>query len=261
MREPENELRPRIRAGERDAFAELYEKCSGAVYRHALWLTGDWAAAQDIMSETFLSAWQARERVDPEGGPLTPWLLGIATHKAENARRRLRRRVAFLGRQRQPPVVPDFSGDVAGRVDDARRLQAVQGALDRLRRHEREVLTLCVWSGLDYQQTADVLGIPVGTVRSRLSRARARLADEKSPLRTEPGTGHGEMTGEAALAALTMRELPHPGHEVRRERDPVVEQRRDRARGRRRSGCRAHGHAACDGTFAGELTSRVRGCA
>ncbi|WP_329040529.1 RNA polymerase sigma factor [Streptomyces sp. NBC_00178] len=209
MRESENELRPRIRAGDRDAFAELYEKHSGAVYRHALWLTADWATAEDVMSETFLTAWRAREHLEPEGGPLTPWLLGIATHKAENARRGIRRRLAFLGRQRQVPVVADFAGEVAGRVDDARRLQAVQGALDRLRRHEREVLTLCVWSGLDYQQTADALGIPVGTVRSRLSRARARLArlaDEKTPSRTEPGTRHGEMTGEAALAALPMRE-------------------------------------------------------
>ncbi|MDG4858383.1 RNA polymerase sigma factor [Streptomyces sp. T-3] len=201
----ENDLRLRVRAGERDAFAALYEQCARTVYQHALWHTGDWATAQDIMSETFLTAWQARERVAPDGGSLLPWLLGITTHKAENARRGLRRRRAFLARQPRPAVVADFAPEVAGRIDDARRLQAVQGALDHLRRHEREVLTLCVWSGLDYQQTAEALGVPVGTVRSRLSRARAklaRLADEK----TEPRTARGEMTGGAALAALPVRE-------------------------------------------------------
>ncbi|MFJ8820829.1 RNA polymerase sigma factor [Streptomyces sp. NPDC102467] len=218
VRDSENDLRERVRTGGRGAFAELYEQYAGPVYQHALWLTGDWSTAEDIMSETFLTAWRARERVHTEGGSLRPWLLGIATHKAENSRRGLRRRVAFLARQRQPPVVADFAPEVAGRLDDARRLDAVQGALDRLRRHEREVLTLCVWSGLDYQQTAEALGIPVGTVRSRLSRARAKLArfadeaqkkeaqQKEAQQRAEPRAARGEMTGEAALAALPVRE-------------------------------------------------------
>lgn len=225
MRDSENDLRKRVRAGERDAFAELYDQYAGPVHRHALWLTGDWTTAEDIMSETFLAAWRARERLHPDEGSLRPWLLGIATHKAENTRRGLRRRLAFLARQRQPPVIADFAPEVAGRIDDARRLHAVQASLDRLKRHEREVLTLCVWSGLDYQQTAEALGVPVGTVRSRLSRARAKLArfaDEaaaqgrteeraekragKRPENGEPRAARGEMTGEAALAALPVRE-------------------------------------------------------
>ncbi|MER5947809.1 RNA polymerase sigma factor [Streptomyces sp. NPDC001904] len=207
-------MRGRVRAGERDAFAELYEQYARPVYQHALWLTGDWSTAEDIMSETFLTAWRARERLHAEGGSLRPWLLGIATHKAENVRRGRRRRIAFLARQREPEVVADFAPEVAGRVDDARRLDAVQDSLDRLRRPEREVLTLCVWSGLDYQQAAEALGIPVGTVRSRLSRARARLARfadeeqrrEKARKGPEPRAARGEMTGEAALAALPVRE-------------------------------------------------------
>ncbi|MFJ8083004.1 RNA polymerase sigma factor [Streptomyces sp. NPDC096205] len=205
-------MRARVRAGEREAFAELYERYAQAVHQHALWLTGDRASAEDIMSETFLTAWQARGRLHDDGGSLRPWLLGIATHKAENARRSLRRRLAFLARQRQSPVVEDFAPAVAGRIDDARRLEAVQSALDRLRRHEREVLSLCVWSGLDYRQTAEALGVPIGTVRSRLSRARAKLArfaDEVAPAgegNPEPRTTRGEMKGEAALAALPVRE-------------------------------------------------------
>jgi RNA polymerase sigma-70 factor (ECF subfamily) len=208
VKHSDNELRERVRAGERDAFAELFERYAQAVHQHAFWLTGDRASAEDIMSETFLTAWQGRARLRDDGGSLRPWLLGIATHKAENARRGLRRRLAFLARQRQPPVVEDFAPAVAGRVDDARRLAAVQGALDRLRRPEREVLSLCVWSGLDYRQAAEALGVPVGTVRSRLSRARARLARLADELEAdpEPRSARGEMRSEAALAALPVRE-------------------------------------------------------
>ena len=81
-----------------------------------------------------------------------------------------------MGRLPSAPVIPDFADDLAGRIDDAARLMAVRSAFARLRRGEQEVLALCVWSGLDYSAAAGALGVPVGTVRSRLSRARARLA-------------------------------------------------------------------------------------
>jgi RNA polymerase sigma-70 factor (ECF subfamily) len=194
-----------VREGDREAFAQLYEEYARAVYNHALRLTGDWSTAEEIMSDTFLAAWRTRTRVHEEGGTLLPWLLGIATHKADNARRAQRRRRLFLARQPQPPVQEDFAPRTIGRIDDARRLLTVHAALGRLRRQEQEVLALCVWSGLDYQQTAEALGIAVGTVRSRLSRARkklARLAEEDR----EPPTARGEMTSAAAIAALPVRE-------------------------------------------------------
>ncbi|MFF4487533.1 RNA polymerase sigma factor [Streptomyces sp. NPDC001544] len=204
-------MRARIRAGDREAFAELYESHARAVYNHALRLTGDWSEAEEAMSETFLAAWRARETVEPEGGSLKPWLLGIATHKARNANRGIRRRIAFLARSPEPRPVEDFADETAGRVDDARRLALVHNALRGLRRQDREVLALCVAAGLDYQQAAEALGIPVGTVRSRLSRARARLArlsatgegDREEP---EPPRTRGEMESEAAFAALFLQE-------------------------------------------------------
>lgn len=196
----------------------MYEAYARAVYNHALRLTGDWSTAEEVMSETFLAAWRTRDRLEPDRGSLKPWLLGIATHKAQNANRGLRRRLAFLSRQPSPPQVADFAEESAGRLDDARRLAAVHGALRRLRRQEREVLVLCVWSGLDYAQAAEALGVPVGTVRSRLSRARARLrrlseedgagsaggTEVKNVM--EPLRGRGEVESEAAFAALPLRE-------------------------------------------------------
>ncbi|WP_199550690.1 RNA polymerase sigma factor [Streptomyces sp. N35] len=202
-------MRERIRAGDREAFAELYEEHARAVYHHALRLTGDWSAAEEIMSDTFLDAWRTRERVEPEGGSLKPWLLGIATNKAHNANRGRIRRLAFLARCPAPPPGPAVAAGAAARIAGTRQLAAVQAALGRLKRPEREVLALCVWAGLDYEQAAQALDIPVGTVRSRLSRARARLrriADEEVAARREPPGGGGEKNSGAAFAALPVQE-------------------------------------------------------
>lgn len=210
-------LRERIRAGDREAFAQLYEEHARAVYNHAFRLTGDWSAAEEVMGDTFLDAWRGRGQLEPGDGSLKPWLLGVATNKARNANRGLGRRLAFLARRPAPAPVADFAEESAGRIDDARQLAAVQAVYGRLRRGEQEVLALCVWSGLDYAQAAEAMGIPVGTVRSRLSRARARLrkltdqrlTEEKKKKRekTEPPRRHGEVQREAAFAALPFQEL------------------------------------------------------
>ncbi|WP_406011432.1 RNA polymerase sigma factor [Streptomyces sp. NBC_00637] len=221
-------MRGRVRGGERAAFAELYELYATAVYNHALRLTGDWSVAEEVMSETFLAAWRGRGEVAVEGGSLRPWLFGIATNKARNADRSLRRRLAFLARRAEAgagsgtgadEAVGDFAEEVVGRIDDSRRLAEVRRVLGRLRRHEREVIALCVWGGLDYTQAAEALGVPVGTVRSRLSRARARLREiveretrqsgreeRRTERRTEPRSRRGEVESEAAFAVLPIQE-------------------------------------------------------
>ncbi|MBB5475925.1 RNA polymerase sigma factor [Micromonospora parathelypteridis] len=172
----ESSLRARVRAGDPGAFAELFDHYARSVYNHAFRLTADWAAAEDVMAATYLQAWRSRERVSEEGGSLRPWLLGIATNEARNhtrSNRRYRRVAAAL--LAADVTLPDHADEVAGRLDDSRRIAAAIDALTRLRRPEREVLTLCLWEGLDYESAAEALGVPVGTVRSRLSRARARL--------------------------------------------------------------------------------------
>ncbi|MFD9049052.1 RNA polymerase sigma factor [Streptomyces zaomyceticus] len=72
-------------------------------------------------------------------------------------------------------VLPDFADDVLARMTDGEQIRAARAALGKLRRREREVFTLVVWAGLDYAAAGEALGVPVGTVRSRLSRARERL--------------------------------------------------------------------------------------
>ncbi len=197
-------LRGRLRAGESSAFAELFDDHAATVYRHGLRLTGDAALAEDVVSTTFLHAWRRRGRIDIDGGSVLPWLLRIATNVIRNLTRSRRRDRALLRRVPPPRVVPDFADDIAGRLDDARTLQAVRAALSALRPAEREVVALCVWERLDYATAAQVLGIPVGTVRSRLSRARQKLLELREP--TSPS---GQVEGGRITAARSAPEGTH----------------------------------------------------
>jgi RNA polymerase sigma factor (sigma-70 family) len=175
-------MRTQVRAGDPVAFGRLFDEYATVVRRHAWRLSGDRALAEDVISLTFLEAWRLRTKVLAEGGSLLPWLLGIATNVLRNTTRAARRHRAALDRVRVRDSVPDFADEVVDRAHDAEHLAAARIALAALRRTEREVFTLCVWEGLDYSATALALGIPVGTVRSRLSRARTRLrklADEE----------------------------------------------------------------------------------
>lgn len=171
----EQSLRDRLRAGDALAFAELFDADAQAVYQHGYRLTGDRILAEDVVSATFLEAWRLRSRIDADRGPLRPWLLGVATNVARNLRRRHRRDRDLLARVRWRDEERDFADDVAARLDDARELDSVRTALAALRPAEREVVALCVWAELDYASAARALGVPIGTVRSRLSRARKKL--------------------------------------------------------------------------------------
>ncbi|GGM23668.1 siderophore-interacting protein [Micromonospora sonchi] len=168
-------MRARIRAGDTDAFGELFDEHADAIHRHAVWSGGDPALAEDVVSLTFLEAWRIRESLHPDGESLRPWLLGIATNVLRNRRRAARRHREALRRLPVHETVADFADEVVGRMHDADQVAAAMVALRALRRADREVFLLCVWSQLDYSAAAEALGVPIGTVRSRLSRARTRL--------------------------------------------------------------------------------------
>jgi RNA polymerase sigma factor (sigma-70 family) len=208
-------VRARIHAGDPEAFRQLFVEHVRAVYNHAFRLTGNWSVAEDVLSLTFLEAWRCRDRIEVgvDSGPLLPWLLGIATNVARNVRRAARRHDGALARLPRTDAVPDFADEVATRIHDRERLARVRTALAALRQAEREVLALCVWAGLDYAQAAQALDVPVGTVRSRLSRARRKLdrlvATGKlppPPTRPEPGTGTGQVEDDRQIAVLFAQE-------------------------------------------------------
>jgi RNA polymerase sigma factor (sigma-70 family) len=206
-------MRARVRAGDPEAFRQLFDEHVRSLYNHAFRLIGDWSTAEDVVSLTFLEAWRLREGVDAEGGSLRPWLFGIATNVASNQRRAARRHAGALARLPRPEEVPDFAEEVATRIEDRERLAGVRTALAALRRHEREALVLCVWSGLDYAEAAQALGVPVGTVRSRLSRARKKLnklldAGSHRPPEgnREPRAGDGQVAGDREIAVRSAQE-------------------------------------------------------
>ncbi|MEE1739833.1 RNA polymerase sigma factor [Streptomyces sp. BE147] len=211
-------MRNRFRRGDRDALAELYDEHAQVLYRYALRVTGDWAEAEDVVSATFLEAWRGREKLRPDGDGLRPWLLGIATNIMRRGARTRRRREMALARAPERDAVPDFADDLVTQLADTEQLRAAHAALARLRRRDREVFTLVVWAGLDYAAAADALGVPVGTVRSRLSRARTRLrelaAEETRAARSGaraagPGADRPPAAGGRAPSAAPDR--PGPG--------------------------------------------------
>jgi RNA polymerase sigma-70 factor (ECF subfamily) len=168
-------MHARVRAGDPDAFRELFTAHAGLVYGYAVRACGEPALAEDVVSLTFLEAWRLRDRVRDEGDSLRPWLMGIAVNVLRNTTRARRRHERALDRLPAPGPVADFSDELVGRLADGERLAAARRALDRLRPADREVFMLSVWSGLSYAETALALGVREGTVRSRLFRARERL--------------------------------------------------------------------------------------
>ena len=195
----EPSLRARVRDGDPDAFGELFDGHARAVHSLALRLTGSRQEAEEVVSLTFLEAWRLRARVEPDGESLAPWLLGIAVNVSRNFTRSRRRHQAAISRLPAPGMMPDFAEEVAGRLDDAARLAGVRAAFRRLRPDEQDVVALCAWSDLDYAAAAQALGIPVGTVRSRLSRARRKLremAGSRPASAAEPERATGQMRGE-----------------------------------------------------------------
>lgn len=168
-------FRARVRAGDEGAFSVLFREHGRAVYNHCFRLTGDWTSAEDCTSLVFLEAWRLRGKVEADGGTLLPWLLGIANFVVRRRSRVGRRHKLLMERLPAPGLLPDIADEVVGRLDDQDRIAAVRQSFGRLARADREALALCVWAGLDYAQAAQALGVPVGTVRSRLSRARRRL--------------------------------------------------------------------------------------
>jgi RNA polymerase sigma factor (sigma-70 family) len=162
--------------GDAAAFGVLFERHARAVYNFCFRRTADWAVAEDLTSIVFLEAWRRRGEVRLKDGRALPWLLGVATNVLRNRRRSERRHRAALERLTLEHS-PDFADDADARLDDERRMRVALRSVSKLPQREREVIALCAWAGLSYEDAAVALGLPVGTVRSRLSRARARLRE------------------------------------------------------------------------------------
>ncbi|MFJ1969419.1 RNA polymerase sigma factor [Streptomyces sp. NPDC087903] len=165
---------------EPEVFAVLFDRHADSVHRYAARRLGA-EAGEDVMAETFTIAFQQRFRYNTGLAEARPWLFGIATNLIGRHRRAEARRLKALGRL--PPAAPGDQGDetVADRVAARVSAQAVgrelARALARLPARHRDVLLLVAWADLGYEEAARALGVPVGTVRSRLHRARGKVRE------------------------------------------------------------------------------------
>ncbi|MGW0968013.1 RNA polymerase sigma factor [Streptomyces sp. NPDC002516] len=154
-----------------ELFARLYDRYAPDIHRYAARRLGV-DAADDVTADTFLTAFRVRARYDVSRASARPWLYGIAAHLIGKQRRKEVRGLRALARTGQDPVAAGWVEDTADLVADRAPLADALAALSAADRH---VLLLVAWADLTYQEVAEALGIPVGTVRSRLNRARRKV--------------------------------------------------------------------------------------
>ncbi|NLO28558.1 MAG: RNA polymerase sigma factor [Actinobacteria bacterium] len=163
--------------GDAGAFGQIFERHARSIYNYLFRRCGDWATAEDLTSIVFLEAWRKRRKVTLEHDSALPLLFGIAVNVLRNRRRAEFRYRSALDRLSMPPQLLDDPGDLADRLADEQQMRAILAAFVQLPKREQDVVSLCIWTGLSYENAATALGIPVGTVRSRLSRGRRRLRE------------------------------------------------------------------------------------
>jgi len=154
-----------------ELFARLFDRYAADIHRYAARRLGD-SAADDITADTFLTAFRIRSRYDMARPNARPWLYGIAANLIGKQRRAEVRALKALARTGHDPVAASWVEDTDSRVAAQGPLA---GALAALPAGDRHVLLLVGWADLTYQEVAEALNIPVGTVRSRLNRARRKV--------------------------------------------------------------------------------------
>src|SRR5689334_6694958 len=194
MEPSDSVLWARSRGGDTAAFGLLFERHATAIYNYCFRRIGNRATAQDMLSIVFLEAWRRKDK-DLPADKVLPWLYGIATNVVRHQHRSERRYSAALTRLPKGGAAPDFAGAAEERLDYERQAQQALAVLVQLPKREQDVFYLCDGMELSYEDAALALGVPVGTVRSRLSRARARIRE------LNPGFGHKQDAGTTAQEA------------------------------------------------------------
>jgi RNA polymerase sigma factor (sigma-70 family) len=167
---------PLVADGDHEAFARVFDRHADLVFRYVRRRTGSDTLAEDVTAQVFLETWRQRRDVSLLDGTLRAWLLGVARNLERRHWRTQERQRHAVARLDQAEVVTDPIDDVAGQFDARTELETVRTRLTQLSDSHREVLLLSVWENLTYAEIAVVLDTPIGTVRSRLARARQQLS-------------------------------------------------------------------------------------
>lgn len=165
----------RARNGCQQSFTLLYQRHQGRIYRFSHELSGSAAAAEEVTQEVFLVLLAEMDRYDASHGSLLAYLIGVARNQTY---RWLRKNNVYLSLEPAEVEAEPASVDMTADLTRKESIEALGQAIASLPLPYREVLVLCDLEELDYAQAAQALGCPIGTVRSRLHRARALLAEK-----------------------------------------------------------------------------------
>lgn len=168
----DDDLLKRMWAGQEDAFLTLYRRHQSAVFRFASQMSGKAEIAEEVTQDVFMTLMRGPGQFDPARGSLGAFLYGVARNFVLRA---LERERMYVGDSDEDPAAGD---DVLGDLTRAERVNALREAILTLPAPYREVVVLCELHEIDYAQAATALSCPVGTVRSRLHRARALLSSK-----------------------------------------------------------------------------------
>jgi RNA polymerase sigma-70 factor (ECF subfamily) len=169
------ELLAKTHKGDAAAFAVLYDRHRDPVYRYALRMTGSVDAAEEVLQEAFLALIEGARGYDGEAGPLRSYLYGVARNLLSR-----RYRAQVFEPVAEGDDLPALAVDPLEGMAREEQVAALRSALISLPLSYREVVVLCDLEELPYAEAAEVLGVPAGTVRSRLNRARRLLLDKLS---------------------------------------------------------------------------------
>ncbi len=177
--QPELSLLAKMKQGDEEAFVALYRRHKDAVFRFALLCTGSSASAAEVTQETFLHLMTRTEQFDPARGTIAAWLCGVARNLArkEHGSREVATDPADLADDAALSEAHIDRDTPLERILRSEMAEQVRHAVSLIAPHYRDVLILCELSDMSYAEAAQVCGIDIGTVRSRLSRARAQLAE------------------------------------------------------------------------------------
>lgn len=164
-----------------ECFGTLVRKHAPAIQRYVTRRIGR-AAAEDVVAETFLVAFRQRGSYTDDGRDCLPWLYGIATRLAHRHWRSETKQLRLLARTGEDPVTEPFTDRVDAAVVAGALKPRLASALARLPASQRDALLLLVWADLSYEQIAKATGAPLGTVQSRISRARRHLRRQLADL-------------------------------------------------------------------------------
>lgn len=173
----DGELLFRLARGEEAAYRALYARHERAVFRVALVLMRTTWDAEEVAATTFLELWRKRDSVRIVDDSVLPWLLTVTSYVAKNQQRATRRYQRLLSRIPQASPVFDHADEVLHAMEGLRISEQVRDALQRLNARDASVVLLCIVQELPTRDVAVALGVPEGTVKSRLSRVRSRLRE------------------------------------------------------------------------------------